>query len=229
MGHGQAATSPASRGPITSSSARATGGWRSMPGAAHGPLAGGAGAVTLHWREVRTRDHARYYASPGNPRTHQRRIREIDWDDFAVVPRLAHERGMRAELYVSVLDEGRPLPSRRERERSFHNAMHGQHVTWQSTFSRAHPEFAVVDRAGGRGSGASSASAIPRCASISATASRSTCADTTGMASFSACARRRDRRPSPTSLVSTRRCRGDAGAARRRHSRRISTSTPGAP
>ena len=107
------------------------------------------GATTVHWREVRTRrDHARYYASPGNPRTHQRRIREIDWDDFAVVPRLAHERGMRAELYVSVLDEGRPLPSRRERERSFHNAMHGQHVTWQSTFSRAHPEFAVVDRAG---------------------------------------------------------------------------------
>ena len=41
----------------------------------------------MHWREVRTRrDHARYYASPGNPRTHQRRIREIDWDDFAVVP-----------------------------------------------------------------------------------------------------------------------------------------------
>jgi hypothetical protein len=107
------------------------------------------GAVTLHWREVLTRrDHARYYASPGNPRTHQRRIRAIDWDDFAVVPHLAHERGMRAELYVSVLDEGRPLPSRRERERSFHNAMHGQHVTWQSTFSRAHPEFAVVDRAG---------------------------------------------------------------------------------
>jgi hypothetical protein len=107
------------------------------------------GTVTLHWREVRTRrDHARYYASPGNPRTHEKRIREIDWDDFTVVPRLAHERGMRAELYVSVLDEGRPLPSRRERERSFHNAMHGQHVTWQSTFSRAHPEFTAVDRAG---------------------------------------------------------------------------------
>jgi hypothetical protein len=107
------------------------------------------GATTLHWREVRTRrDHARTYAAPGNPRTQQRRIREIDWDDFAVVPRLAHERGMRAELYVSVLDEGRPLPSKRERERSFHNAMHGQHVTWQTTFSRAHPEYAVVDRTG---------------------------------------------------------------------------------
>ena len=40
------------------------------------------------------------------------------------------------------------MPTRRERERSYHNAMHGQHVTWQSTFSRAHPQFAVVDRTG---------------------------------------------------------------------------------
>ncbi len=107
------------------------------------------GATTLHWREVCTRHtQARTYAAPGNPRTHQRVIETIDWDDFAVVPRLAHERGMRAELYISVLDEGRPLLSKRERARSFHNAMHGQHVTWQTTFSRAHPEYAVVDRAG---------------------------------------------------------------------------------
>jgi hypothetical protein len=55
---------------------------------------------------------------------------------------------MRAELYVSVLDEGKPLASKRERSRSFHNAMHGQHVTWQSTFSRANPEYTVVDRTG---------------------------------------------------------------------------------
>jgi hypothetical protein len=107
------------------------------------------GATTLHWREVRTRrDHARTYASPGNPRTHDRRIREITWDDFAVVPRLAHERGMRAELYISVLDEGRPLPPKWERERSYHNAMHGRHVTWQTTFSRANPEYTVTDRRG---------------------------------------------------------------------------------
>ena len=127
------------------------------------------GATALHWREVRTRHtQARTYAASGNPRTHQRTIEAIDWDDFAVVPALAHERGMRAELYVSILDEGRPLLTRRERERSFHNAMHGQHVTWQTTFSRAHPEYTVVDRAGRRGNGASSASAIPRCAPISA-------------------------------------------------------------
>ncbi len=107
------------------------------------------GASTIHWRELRTRrDHARTYAAPGNPRTQDRAIRAIDWDDFAVVPKLAHERGMRAELYVSVLDEGKPLTSKRERSRSFHNAMHGQHVTWQSTFSRANPEYTVVDRTG---------------------------------------------------------------------------------
>jgi hypothetical protein len=107
------------------------------------------GATTLHWREVRTRHtQARTYAAADNPRPHQRIIEAIDWDDFAVVPRLAHERGMRAELYVSVLDEGRPLLSKRERGRSFHNAMHGQHVTWQTQFSRANPEYTVVDRPG---------------------------------------------------------------------------------
>lgn len=107
------------------------------------------GAGTIHWREVRTRrDHARTYAAPDNPRTQELAIRAVDWDDFAVVPALAHERDMRAELYVSVLDEGKPLASKRERDRSFHNAMHGQHVTWQSTFSRANPEYTVVDRSG---------------------------------------------------------------------------------
>jgi len=107
------------------------------------------GAGTLHWREVRTRrDQARTFASPGNPRTQERRIREIDWDDFDVVPRLAHEQGMRAALYVSVLDEGKPLPPKWERERSYHNAMHGQHVTWQSSFSRANSHYIVSDRSG---------------------------------------------------------------------------------
>jgi hypothetical protein len=107
------------------------------------------GASTNHRREVRTRrDHARTYASPDNPPAQERANRANDWDDFAVVPALAHERGMRAELYVSVLDEGKPLASKRERNKSFHNAMHGQHVTWQSTFSRANPELTVVDRSG---------------------------------------------------------------------------------
>lgn len=105
--------------------------------------------TTMHWREVRSRSReARHYAAPGNPRSHARRIASIGWDDFEVVPRLAHEAGLRAQLYVSVLDDGRPLPPKRERERSYHNAMHAQHITWQTNWSRAHPEYAMVDRGG---------------------------------------------------------------------------------
>ncbi|MFQ6672689.1 MAG: hypothetical protein ACE5KY_05265, partial [Candidatus Tectimicrobiota bacterium] len=39
---------------------------------------------------------------------------------------------------------------KRVRLRSYHNAMHGQHVSWQSAFSRLHPEYAVVDHRGRR-------------------------------------------------------------------------------
>lgn len=105
--------------------------------------------TTVHWREVRSRSReGRYYGAPGNPRTHARTIASIEWDDFEVVPRLAHEAGLKAHLYVSVLDDGRPLPPKRERARSYHNAMHAQHVTWQTDWSRAHPEYAMVDRSG---------------------------------------------------------------------------------
>lgn len=107
------------------------------------------GAGVLHWREIRTRSHfSKWYSAPGNPRTQQRKIRSIQWDDFQVVPELAHELGIKVHLYVSVLDEGRPLASKRERETSYHNAMHAQHVTWQTNFSRTHPEYIVVDRSG---------------------------------------------------------------------------------
>ena len=133
------------------------------------------GATTLHWREVRTRrDHAHYYASPGNPRTQEQRIREIDWDDFAVVPRLAHERGMRAELYVSVLDEGRPLPSAGAgKELPQRDARPARHLA-----DGLQPGQPGVHRRRSlgrdRGSGASSASATPRCASTCGGASWST-------------------------------------------------------
>ena len=107
------------------------------------------GVETIHWREVRTRrDLSHFSSSPDNPRTQEKRIHGIDWDDFAVVPDVAHALGMRAELYVSVLDDGRGLPSDEERAVSFHNDMHGQHVTWQTDWSREHPEYAVADRSG---------------------------------------------------------------------------------
>jgi len=107
------------------------------------------GAEIVHWREVRTRrDLSTYYSSDDNPRTHERKIASIEWDDFEVVPEAAHDNGMEAFLYVSVFDDGRGLLSEEERSISFHNAMHGQHVTWQTDWSRAHPEYAVVDRTG---------------------------------------------------------------------------------
>ena len=108
------------------------------------------GARTVHWREVRTRTReARWYAAPGNPRTQPRKIRSIQWDDFEVVPQLTHELNLKAYLYISVLDEGRPLLSKKEREVLYHNVMHGQHITWQTNWSRLHPQYTVIDRKGG--------------------------------------------------------------------------------
>jgi len=105
------------------------------------------GTEVVQWREVRTRhDLSHYYASDDNPRTQEKKIQSIDWDDFAVVPRIAHENGMKAHLYISVLDDGRALMTDEERIKSFHNAMHGQHVTWQTDWSRQHPELMTVDR-----------------------------------------------------------------------------------
>ena len=107
------------------------------------------GTEIVHWRELRTRrDLSTYYASADNPRTQERKIRSIEWDDLETVPQVAHENGMKAQLYVSVLDDGRGLPDTRERAVSYHNAMHGQHVTWQTDWSRDHPEYATVDRTG---------------------------------------------------------------------------------
>ena len=66
----------------------------------------------------------------------------------STVSSLAHRAGMKAYLYVAVFDHGRPLPPRKEREVSYHNAMHGKHVSSQSAFSKEHPEYIVVDREG---------------------------------------------------------------------------------
>lgn len=110
---------------------------------------GTLGTRIVHWREVRTRrDLSHYHASPDNPRTQEKKIRSIEWDDFEVVPRFAHENGMEAFLYVSVFDDGRGLLGDEEREVSFHNAMHGRHVTWQTDWSRDHQEYATTDRSG---------------------------------------------------------------------------------
>jgi hypothetical protein len=109
------------------------------------------GAERIHWRfHHRTRVPGRYQAARGRVHPSFSSQGDIDWDDLEVVPRLAREAGLQPWLYVSLFDEGWPLAPLRVRKVSYHNAMHGQHVAWQSEFSRTHPEFAVVDREGRR-------------------------------------------------------------------------------
>lgn len=106
------------------------------------------GAGALHWRMLRRRIPGRFLAARGYRHPTPARTSGVTWDDFAVVPAVAHEAGLKAYLYVSLLDEGYPLAPKRVRDVSYHNAMHGQHIAWQSEFSRRYPEYALVDRSG---------------------------------------------------------------------------------
>jgi hypothetical protein len=67
----------------------------------------------------------------------------VPWDDLSIVPRMAHALGMRAFLYVSLFDEGWPL---RVRQRY----APGSELSWQSEWSRRHPEWLMADRSGRR-------------------------------------------------------------------------------
>lgn len=105
------------------------------------------GAGIIHWRIPRAEIPGRFERAPDYPDTIERR-ETIDWDYAQVVPELAHRHGLRAYLYVSIFDEGWPLPPSEIRAVSYHNVMHGQHIAWQSDFSRQHPDFTLVDRTG---------------------------------------------------------------------------------
>ena len=107
------------------------------------------GAIALHWRQIRYHiKHGLFFAESGLKQPLDRIKNNLEWDDFEIVPKLAHENGMKANLYVSLFDEGWPLPPKEEREISYHNKMHYQHVSWQSKFSHKHPEYAVTDKSG---------------------------------------------------------------------------------
>jgi hypothetical protein len=103
-------------------------------------------AKIIHWRCTRDRIGGRFHAGKGYRHFFKAGKSEIDWNDFKVMPELAHKRGMQVFLYVSLFDEGWPLLPKKIREVSYHNRMHCQHVSWQSDFSRANPEYAIVDR-----------------------------------------------------------------------------------
>src|SRR6185503_14060922 len=105
-------------------------------------------ARVLHWRVLRTRIEGRFHAARGYQHPSLTASRSLAWDDFEQVPALAHDAGLEAWLYLTVFDDGWPLASTRVRARSHHNAMHGQHVAWQSELTRTHPEWLVVDRGG---------------------------------------------------------------------------------
>ena len=100
----------------------------------------------IHWRCTRDRINGRFYQGRGYKHFYTAAKSQVDWDDFKVVPEIAHQHGMQVYLYVSLFDEGWPLLPKKTREVSYHNRMHCQHVSWQSDFSRKNPQYTVVDR-----------------------------------------------------------------------------------
>ena len=103
-------------------------------------------ACIICWRCTRDRISGRFYEGSGHQHFFRARKSDVDWNDFEVIPEIAHMLGLQVFLYVTVFDEGWPLLSRKKREFSYHNRMHCQHVSWQSEFSRANPQYAMVDR-----------------------------------------------------------------------------------
>ena len=108
------------------------------------------GATRLHWRELRSVMSGHFFAEDDRNQPIEKIKNNLTWDDFEMVPKIAHENRMKADLYVTLFDEGWPLPQKREREISYHNKMHGQHVSWQSKFSYDHPEYTVLDKSGSK-------------------------------------------------------------------------------
>lgn len=104
------------------------------------------GAGIIHWRCTRNRIRGKYFQARGHRHSYRTRTRAVRWDDLHEASRLAHDLGMKIFLYVTLFDEGWPLLPKKTRAVSYHNKMHCQHVTWQSDFSRRHPQYTVIDR-----------------------------------------------------------------------------------
>lgn len=104
------------------------------------------GVGTVLWRFTRARLQGRFSAARGHRHFFLAKSPRIDWDDFKVVPELCRSLGMACHLYMTIFDEGWPLAPKKVREVSYHNAMHYQHVSYQTEFARLHPDYAVADR-----------------------------------------------------------------------------------
>jgi hypothetical protein len=105
-------------------------------------------AAIVHWRLTRTHLKGHYYAARGYQHPLRDPDRDLGWKFFQIVPQFAHRFGLKAYLYVALFDEGWPLPPKKVRELSYHNAMHCQHISWQSKFSKENPEYGLIDRSG---------------------------------------------------------------------------------
>lgn len=105
----------------------------------------GAGAV--HWRTMRQSFAGTVTHGDGRS-VAGRDAAALPFDERTVVPERIHAAGLEAWLYVTVFDQGRPLPGPAERRVSYHNAEHGRDVAWQSDFCRDHPEWLTADRDG---------------------------------------------------------------------------------
>lgn len=108
------------------------------------------GVGSIHWRLLRVRIPGTFQAARGYRHPSQTDAAGLGWDDLTEVPVMAHAAGVSAWLYVSVFDEGWPLARPGVRRVSYHSAMHGRHVAWQSELARAHPHWLLADRAGRR-------------------------------------------------------------------------------
>jgi len=104
------------------------------------------GAVTVHWRQERSLLESHFFAAKGFKNPIEKK--KVQWDDFELIPKIAHEEGLNANLYVSLFDEGWPLAPKEIREVSYHNSMHKQHISRQSKFSYRYPEFTIIDKNG---------------------------------------------------------------------------------
>jgi hypothetical protein len=96
-------------------------------------------AGLILWREARSlRQYARWFHTQGvSRRTISQRL-DPDMDEHRVVIDAAHERGMKAYLYVTIFDEGWPLEL----------SWRGGYETWQSYYVLRHPEHQLVDQTG---------------------------------------------------------------------------------
>ena len=102
----------------------------------------------IHWRQMRSGKDDVYRAAPGFGRKKRRIYPTFGWDEFEMVPKLAHERSMEAFCYFSLLDHGTPLREKSVRERSHHNPQHGRNFSRMSRLTNEHPEYLMQDRDG---------------------------------------------------------------------------------